>query len=225
LPAGRIFRLSRLLFISWEISTINTALIHEGPVSHHKVRILTLAELVTAAQRGDEQALEELCSRFEPLVKRQAAFAHVRPLGDEVQGEAWLALVQAVRLYDPDSGVPAEGFIASRVRFAVWNLFKRERRRWQSEERLTQAGDDGEEVRDWPAETDTAETAVGEVLGVQLTKLLTELPSGQRQMVERVYLQGMTLQQAGRLSGVSHQAAHKACTVAIKKLRRRLGIE
>lgn len=181
--------------------------------------------MILTAQGGDEVAMTELCRRFAPLVKSQARLSYLRTVEEEVESEAWAAVVQAVWDYDPACGVPGEGMIAARVRFAVWNFFKRERRRWQREEHLDYDWDKEEGSEEIAGPEDTAEQALSSVLAADSRRALQRLPVTQRMMLERVYLQGMTLQQAGKVGGVSHQAVHKSCTAGIKCLRQQMGVE
>jgi hypothetical protein len=46
------------------------------------------------------------------------------------------------------------GYVESRVKYAVWNLFKRERRRWQQEVPLA-GGGNGDEEKSAPSWLDT----------------------------------------------------------------------
>ena len=102
---------------------------------------MELINLVTSAQTGDRQAFTEVCRRFEGLVKLQAYQPHLRGLGDDALAEAWLAVVEAVKCYDYTIGVHFAGYVESNVKFALWNLLKRERRRWQHELLMTEGED------------------------------------------------------------------------------------
>lgn len=96
---------------------------------------MSLEQLVFEVQAGNtgESAFAEICQRFTGLVKKYANQPHVAVIKEEALAEGWLAVAAAVRTYDPAAGVRFAGYVESKVKYAVWNLFKRERRHWQQE--------------------------------------------------------------------------------------------
>lgn len=92
---------------------------------------LTLEEKVAAAGKGDQMYYEEVCRSFIPLAKRMASQPHIRPIYDEAYSLAMLKIAEAVREYQPENGVSFTAFVYSKVKYAIWNLFKKERRIWQ----------------------------------------------------------------------------------------------
>ncbi len=96
---------------------------------------MSLEQLVLEIQTGNtgEAAFAEICQRFTGLVKKYANQPHVAVIKEEALAEGWLAVAAAVRTYDPAAGVRFAGYVESKVKYAVWNLFKRERRHWQQE--------------------------------------------------------------------------------------------
>ena len=182
---------------------------------------MELLDLVKAAQQGEESAFEEICGRFTGLVKKYAIQPHLRPLGEEAEAEAWLAVVKAVKSYEPDTGVQVAGYIDSQIKYALWNLFKRERRKWEHESAI-QAGnsEDGLTILDTLQAADNTEAACeGHWVSEVLLRALATLPERQNQAVVMTLVHGRRLVDAAAQMGVSPQAVHKLQQRGVARLR------
>ena len=151
---------------------------------------MELTTLVKRAQAGDRQAIHDVCLRFAGLVKKYACQPHIRPIAEEAQSQGWLAVVQGIRQYDDGCGVQFAGYLESRVKYAIWNLFKRERRRWQHEVQLD-GGDNEDGLAKLDLLADKADVA-GEVelkwLSQEMSAAVMLLPDKQRQVIVRTVL-------------------------------------
>ncbi|WP_371380925.1 sigma-70 family RNA polymerase sigma factor [Sporomusa aerivorans] len=72
-----------------------------------------------------------LCQQFKPLIKKYAGI--YRKSVPDAESEAWLALLQAIHNFNPDLGVPLAGYLESRVKFGLLNLWRKEAKRKQME--------------------------------------------------------------------------------------------
>ncbi|MCM0758695.1 hypothetical protein M7775_08950 [Sporomusa sphaeroides DSM 2875] len=72
-----------------------------------------------------------ICQQFKPLVKKYAGI--YRRSVPDAESEAWLALLQALYNFNPDLGVPLAGYLESRVKFGLLNLWRKEAKRKQME--------------------------------------------------------------------------------------------
>ena len=185
---------------------------------------MDLLELVQQSQGGDEESFTEICRRFGGLVKKHAFQPHLRPVADEAQCQGWLAVAEAVKSYDPGSGVPVAGYIESKVRFALWNLFKRERRRWQTELAIEQGSDDDDDqgglLAMLAADDDVAATAERTELACELHAAILSLPERQRLAIVYTVLDDVALKEAACRLGVSLQAVHRLRERGLKNLRK-----
>lgn len=78
---------------------------------------MTDVQLVARAQAGDRDAAGELVARFESFVRNLAANFYLPGADrDDVLQEARVALLQAVKNFDPAAGTPFRGFVALVVR-------------------------------------------------------------------------------------------------------------
>lgn len=182
---------------------------------------MELEQSVIKAQAGDQNAFQEICESFAGLVKKQAFQHHIRPIAEEALAEGNLAVVQTVLAYNPSLGIPFAGFMENRVKYAVWNLFKRERRIWQRELPLVVCDEEDEfDLADTLADERDMEAAAMEKAATQ--DLLRILPPRQRQVILKTVLSGFTLTEAARELGVTPQAAHNLRKRGLTRLKTKL---
>lgn len=183
-----------------------------------------MEDLVAAAQAGDKAAFAAVCGRFAGLVKKYARQPHLKPIAAEAEAAGWLAVVEAVRTYDPRWRIRFAGYADSKVRFAVWNLFKRERRRWQDEVLAGQDEEGGDVLADMPSSLDVAETVTDRVLGELALRELAKLPPRQRTVLVLTELEGVSLTAVARRLGISVQAVHNLRRRGLARLRAALAL-
>jgi len=182
---------------------------------------MELIELVRRAQAGDSQAVHDVCFRFTGLVKKYAFQPHIRPIADEALSQGWLAIMEGIRHYDEHCGVQFPAYMESRVKFGIWNLFKRERRRWQNEAQLD-GGNDEEGVAMLDLLADGTDVA-GEVeLKCQSQELMTamaELPEKQRLVILRTVLGEERLTAMAVELGITTQGVYNLRQRALARLK------
>lgn len=184
---------------------------------------MTIEDLVQQAQAGDQAAFQEVCRLFQGLVKKHARPAHMQSIAAEAEAEGWLAVTQAIRAYDKATGVPFAGYAESRVRFAVWNLFKREKRRWQQEV-LADGGSQGEEedgdyFAAQAARDDTAGEVETRLLAGELAEALQQLSERQRTIILQTIVYGYGLTELSRDSGITPQAVYNLRQRGLTRLK------
>ncbi len=170
---------------------------------------MELHQLVRNAQMGDKEAFQEICSCFTGLVKKYAHQAHLRTITEEAEAQGWLAVVQAVNSYDETSGVHFAGYVKSKVKFAIWNLFKKERRIWQEEQlECGQEGEDADFFIYLPDNMDVAGEVEDRWLSHELKSAMEALPDKQRQVILRTVIGQETLTNVASSLGVTTQAVY-----------------
>ena len=172
-----------------------------------------------------QAALAEICRRFTGLVKKTAGQSHLRPIQEEALAEGWLAVVRAAGSYDRTLGVPFPGYVESRVRYAVWNLFKRERRRWERECLVIDRKEDDD--RESPlalliAPEDVAGCVERSWEREQLASALQKIPARQRLAVTRTLLRQERLALLAAELGISVQAVHHLRKKGLAGLKKEL---
>lgn len=169
--------------------------------------------------------MTEICRRFTGLVKKTAGQNHLRTIREDALAEGWLAVVKAVNSYDPARDVPFPGYVESRVRYAVWNLFKRERRRWEREPLLNESAAENrsDNLLTALAAPDDVQQAVEKRWQQQmLQQALVKLPLRQRRAVERTLLEGERLNLLAAELGVTVQAVHNLRKKGLGGLKKEL---
>jgi len=184
---------------------------------------MELIKLVKRAQAGDSQAVHDICQRFTGLVKKYAFQPHIRPIAEEAQSQGWLAVVQGIRQYDDSCGVQFAGYIESQVKYGIWNLFKRERRRWQSEVQLDGNSDeDGLALLEQLADgTDVAGEIELKWLSGELMTAVTMLPAKQRMVILRTVLGEERLTTIAAELGITAQGVYNLRKRGLTRLKTR----
>lgn len=182
---------------------------------------MELNQLVKRAQAGDSQAFQEVAARFAGLVKKYAGKDHLRPIAEEAKAQGWLAVVQAVKSYDEHCGVHFAGYVDSKIKFAVWNLFKKERRRWQEEE-LSEGSLGGEGLDVFAQLVDKADVAQEvetKCLSEELMKAVRMLPAKQQQVVLETIVGHKRLNDVAGELGVTVQAVYNLRQRGLARLK------
>ncbi len=182
---------------------------------------MELTKLVSRAQAGDQAAFAVVCQRFEGLIKKYAFRPHLRPLAEDAQAEAWLAVALAVQSYDKTVGVQFAGYVESRVKYALWNLFKRERRRWQNELSFEcQDNEEGGIINTLTDGSDIAAQVELSLLGQEIQEAIKQLPQRQCQVLTMTVTGDMGLAGAACRLGVTVQAVHNLRKRGLARLKK-----
>jgi RNA polymerase sigma factor (sigma-70 family) len=179
---------------------------------------MELHQLVKKAQMGDKEAFQEICTRFTGLVKKYAREAHLLPIAEEAEAQGWLAIVEAVASYDEASGVHVAGYVDSKVKFAIWNLFKKERRIWQIQQ-LEGGQEETDSFIQLPDKADVAQEVEGRWLSLQVKAAVETLPDKQRQVIIRTVMGQETLTNVAVTLGITPQAVYNLRQRGVARLK------
>jgi RNA polymerase sigma factor (sigma-70 family) len=173
--------------------------------------------LMHAAQRGDATAYHQLLCTVTPrvrrIVARQRAFARAEDVEDLVQ-DVLLSLHAVRATYDPSR--PFLPWLLAIVRNRLADGARRHRRTAAREVLI----DDADVTFAAPA-TNSTQDASEELEA--LDHALQALPAGQRQAIELLKLQELSLKEAAAVSGATIGALKVATHRAIAALRKALG--
>jgi len=202
-------------------------------------------QLWARCREGDSASRCELIERYAPLATAMARRMRVPTNAltgrDDIESAALVGLIDAVDRYDPDRGVPFEGYAGLRIRGAVLDELRRvddhtrdERRRARaiaddvdpeigafrmtlSLDLLLESGD-----RDWAAEDGTDDRYESQDLRGRVESALRCLPPRQRELLARYYGDALTLRESAVQMGISEARACQLHGRAILNLRREL---
>jgi RNA polymerase sigma-70 factor (ECF subfamily) len=180
-----------------------------------------LEQLMRAAQQGDSAAylklLRQITPRIRHIMMRQRGFAGIAETEDLVQ-DVLLSLHAVRATYDPSRP------------FVPWLLAIVRNRLVDGARRYAKTS--GREIRLGLAEIDVTfsdpatNTDSGEIVDAEvLRQAVRELPEGQRQAIELLKLEELSLKEAAAISGSSVGALKVATHRAMATLRRTLGVK
>jgi len=181
---------------------------------------MEVEEYVIKAQNGDELAFAEICKQFARLVKKSAYQAHMRPIYEEALSVGYLALVEAIKTFDRSLEIKFAGYAQSKIKFAMWNLFKRERNRWQNEVTLeAQQGEDSTFIDTLASDINIEKQIELKILSNDLLHRMEKLPAKQRQAILLTLVSGKSLTETASLLGVTPQAIYNLKNRGIRQLQ------
>jgi RNA polymerase sigma factor (sigma-70 family) len=133
---------------------------------------------------------------------------------EEVEAEATVATLQAIRDFDPGRGVPWEAFLRQRIMHAALARYRCE---WSYAIRRVSAGalDECELVED-------GEFSLQEIIAKLLEEALGQLPRSDISLIEGIFWEGKTEAKLAEFLGISQQAVNKRKRMIFRTLRRRI---
>ena len=182
---------------------------------------MTINEMVLQSQRGNGEALAELCEKFQGMFFRAARQRHLRTVFEDALQVARESFLRAVRDFDAALGVPFEGFAKRRVYGDLHTLFRRERAYWQRE---VHPGDDEEGKSFWESvEDETASDApMHFALKDALLAAMRTLSEREKELLSLVYLADWSRKEAAAKLGLSAAYAAVVKQRALQKLKKLL---
>jgi RNA polymerase sigma factor (sigma-70 family) len=173
---------------------------------------------MAAAQAGDSAAYHELLAELLPEVRRlvRARLADAA-MADDVVQEALLSIHRARHTYRPER--PFGPWLRAVVRNASIDALRQQRRRGSRE-----VISDGLDAT--AAQTDAAGDALARIeraqISPELSTALAALPAKQRQALELVHLQGLSVAEAALRAGITPGALKVRVHRGTRALRARL---
>lgn len=204
-------------------------------------------ELWASCRQGDQSSRCALIERYAPLATVVARRMRV-PTGpligrDDIESAALVGLIDAVDRYEPERGVPFEGYAGLRIRGAILDELRRVDDRSRGERRRARdaAADEEPEIgaylgtlslelllergdRDWAAEDDDQDRYEDQDLRMRVESALRCLPPRQREVLARYYGDALTLRESAARMGISEARACQLHGRAIQNLRRELSV-
>ena len=203
-------------------------------------------QLWAACRQGDGESRCALIERYAPMAtavaRRMRVPTTVLAGRDDLESAALIGLIDAVDRFDPDRGIPFEGYAALRIRGAVLDELRRVDDRSRDDRRrarATVAADVEPEIgaygqtlsldllletgdHDWAAESELDDRDDIDDLRWRVETALRCLPPRQRELLSRYYGDSLTLRESAVKMGISEARACQLHGRAIQNLRREL---
>jgi RNA polymerase sigma factor for flagellar operon FliA len=202
-------------------------------------------QLWARCREGDSESRCQLIERYAPMAtavaRRMRVPTNALTGRDDLESAALIGLIDAVDRYDPERGVPFEGYAGFRIRGAVLDELRRVDDHTRDERRRARivAEDTAPEIaafsatlsldllletgeRDWAAEDETEDRYESQDLRLRVESALKCLPPRQREVLARYYGDSLTLRESAVRMGISEARACQLHGRAILNLRREL---
>lgn len=154
---------------------------------------------------------------FEPLVRR-----YTWNKSEDVRAEAWLAVVEATKLYDSTKGVPFAGYVKSKVKYSVWNMVRKQKRQWQYEVAIEGDSDNEENslIDTLPSDTNVSDEVEQRFLIEELQTAINMLPERQRIAVLKTVVWNFSQTETAAALGVTPQAIFNLRNRGLARLKK-----
>lgn len=181
-------------------------------------------DLLTAiAIRGDREAFNELFKRFAVRIKAMGfKMTKNEQLSHDLVQDAMLAVWQKSSQFDSDRG-NAQSWIFTLVRNRCFDLLRQ-----QNRQPGVFAADDIWELESSSSELQDAEESENRFFANleinQFRKYLEKLSAPQQRVIEEVYINGLTHEEASRVLDIPQGTVKSRLRLGIDKLRQLLGV-
>lgn len=178
-----------------------------------------LRQLVAAAQRFEQNAIDKLCAAFKPLILKEAYAAHiVAKLGDDAVNTAWEIFLGFVQAYSKRSYRIFPTLARIHLHYELHH------KAFRSNSVLDTVILDETDVQGRRLYNPSDENSLMDGLcNKQLAKeLLTILSDKQRQVIVETIVNGCTLEKFARANGISRIAAYRLRERGLALLREKM---
>ena len=202
-------------------------------------------QLWASCRQGDSASRCALIERYAPLatsVARRMRVPTSALMGrDDIESAALIGLIDAVDRYDPERGVPFEGYAGLRIRGSILDELRRldDHTRGERQRARTVAADTEPEIgaygttlsldmlletgdRDWAIDDDGVDPYESQDMRMRVESALKCLPPRQRELLARYYGDSLTLRESAVKMGISEARACQLHGRAILNLRHEL---
>jgi len=164
-----------------------------------------LAEL---ACEGCKDSTYELIERFTPLLRGKCR-QYFGVVDEDLLQDGIVRLLELIRDFEPQRGANFCGYAKYMISTFYWNL-KRKRMAEESRHAETDVSDE---------HSGCLGTCDDEIAGVETRMALETLPAAQRDVIELIYMQGLSTDETAKRLGISYSYASKLSRRALTSLR------
>lgn len=180
--------------------------------------------LVEEGRKGSREATETLMRKLHPLISAAASKYGYSEYEDMYQ-EACLNIVQCIRDFDPERGIPFLAYVKKKVYFGTYNMHRRKKEHISLNSSL--GDDDGctfLELLESP-EAGPEEKAEDECSKELLVRGLNQLSPRQREVIELHFYKGHSLKDISLMRKVHYKTVLKLKARALDNLKKYLKLQ
>ena len=195
-----------------------TAVVNAAQQAESYEQAQKLKALVTAAQNGSTQALEELCIMFEPLFRKEMKREiFYNSIGfEEGLSLARLRFIEIVMSYNGADFTNLPGYIRCRIHFALYDEMKKA---WECQNNEAALPVDDGEANISALGEDIIER---EELAILLELALKKLNEKQRKTIKALYFEGYTGKEVAEKQKITPAMVSKNHKQALKNLKQNI---
>ena len=173
-----------------------------------------LCQLVRGAQENDQKAIDELCNRFIPLIKKVAGNSYYKDhLGEDAVNIAWVIFLEFIMKYKGNDFVHLPGLLQIHLRYKLLRICKH-----QEVQRLEVplVTDDEDEIQlpDHSQYLDDVE------FREFIRKILKYLPPSQRIILKLHIVDGYSFDEVCKITNKPYHSNYSLYRRAIKNLKK-----
>ena len=196
----------------------------------------TTIQLLEHAQRGDDRAVDDLFTRYLPIVRQIAALRTGRSLrrlvsDEDIVQEAMLRAFRGLHRFEPRSEGTFRDWLAKCVETALVDEIRAATRKKRGSGKVRPFSDatDGEDCRIShyvlePEAGSPSKVAIGREVEERIEEILLSMKSHQREVIVLRQLCGMSYREVADAMGLEKEGtARQLCARALAKLRQELG--
>ena len=172
---------------------------------NHSLSAARLKELVLAAQKGEQWAIDALCEAFRPLIMQEAHYSYVaQSLGEEAENTAWVYFLEFIMSYKDDCYQLLPALIKLKLHFALMQKIYRQKH-ITTQLILDTTDEDGKRLKEPSSEDHNLEKIH---LHAGLEYALSRLTAKQRNIIDATVLGEMSLSSYGQKHNMSYTGAY-----------------
>jgi RNA polymerase sigma factor (sigma-70 family) len=154
---------------------------------------------------------------------------HLAGVFEDATAEGWLAVVEAVRKYDSSRPTNFAGYVNSCVKYAIWNFFKKNRRKWQMEiPEITNI--DGDELSFLELVPSNDPDIVSQIIAKKefddqierVKEIFPKLRKKHQQVIQATIIDKQKLREVAEQMGITSQAVHNLQKRGLLSLREKM---
>jgi RNA polymerase sigma factor (sigma-70 family) len=183
---------------------------------------MEINNLVQQAKAGSSEAAEQLLSRFKPLIYATIKRHHTGSEWEDMLQSAALFLLEGIKDYDAQTGIPFLAYIKTKLNFDIYNLCRRQRNIMSYH--LTIGKDDPDPLSGLVDES--ADIQLQVLRNEQINALheaLSELQPRHREVIVLYFFKNLTLKEIAKRMGISYKTAQRYKARGMERLAGLLG--
>ena len=185
-------------------------------------KIKAINELVNKAKEGSKEAAEELLSRFKPLIFATIKRHYTGSDWEDMLQSAKLSLLEGIKAYDAQKGIPFPAYIKNKLNFDIYNLCRKNRNILSYQ--IT-VNNEEQDPLNW-LEDERIDIQKQLIRKEEITSLhtaLTKLEHKHREVIVLHFFKNVTLKEIAKEMNISYKTAQRYKARGLERLAELLG--